>query len=49
MAIAIGPVAELWVRRIPGGPPCSPELFEGYLAAVAAAVRVVDTFSRGGN
>jgi hypothetical protein len=49
MAIATGPVAELWVRRTAGGPPCPPELFEGYLAAVAAAVRVVDTFSRGGN
>jgi len=49
MSIATEPVLELWTRRVPQGPPCAPELFEGYLAAVAAAVRVIDTFSRGGN
>jgi len=49
MSIATEPVMELWTRRVPQGPPCTPELFEGYLAAVAAAVRVIDTFSRGGH
>jgi predicted nucleotidyltransferase len=48
MAVAMEPVAALWTRRVLQGPPCAPELFEGYLAAVAAAVRVIDTFSRGG-
>lgn len=49
MSIATEPVMELWSRRVRHGPPCAPELFEGYLAAVGAAVRVIDTFSRGGN
>lgn len=49
MSIATEPVLELWTRRVHQGPPCAAELFEGYLAAVAAAVRVIDTFSRGGH
>ncbi len=42
------PVAELWNRRRDGVRGCTPELFEGYLSAVASAVRVTDQFSRGG-
>lgn len=49
MSIATEQIVELWTRRAAEGPPCAPELFEAYLAAVAAAVRVIDTFSRGGN
>lgn len=49
MSIATEPITELWTRRVHQGPPCAPELFEGYLSAVAAAVRVIDTFSRGGH
>lgn len=48
MGIATAPVAELWTRRTAGGPPCDPVLFEGYLSAVAAAVRAIDSFSPGG-
>ena len=48
MGVATGPVAELWGRRGQDGA-CTPELFEGYLAAVAAAVRVIDQFTPGGN
>ncbi len=43
-----GPVARLWERRRGGMPGCTPELFEEYLSAVAAAVRATDQFSRGG-
>ncbi len=42
------PVAELWERRRKGEHGCTPELFEGYLSAVAAAVRATDQFTRGG-
>ncbi len=42
------PVAELWERRRKGEHGCAPELFEGYLSAVAAAVRATDQFTRGG-
>jgi len=42
-------VADLWERRSPKGFSCDAELFEGYLAAVAAAVHVIDQFTRGGN
>ena len=44
MGVPTGPIAELWSRRAPGGPPCDPVLFEGYLSAVAAAVHAVDSF-----
>jgi predicted nucleotidyltransferase len=43
------PVADLWERRAPKGFTCEPALFESYLAAVSAAVRVIDQFTRGGN
>ena len=43
------PTAELWGRRRPKGMSCEPQLFEGYLTGVAAAVRVIDQFPRGGN
>lgn len=49
MGVPTAAVSELWTRRVWQGPPCAPELFEGYLSAVAAAVRVIDTYSRGGN
>jgi len=49
MSIPTEPIVALWTRRVFQGPPCTAELFEGYLAAVGAAVRVIDTFSRGGN
>lgn len=49
MSVATGPVSELWNRRRGGERSCSPALFEGYLSAVAAAVRVTDQFTRGGN
>jgi hypothetical protein len=46
--IATAPVAELWhVRR--GKQATSPALFEAYLAAVAAAVGMIDQFIPGGS
>lgn len=49
MGVATNPVSELWKRRRGGERSCSPALFEEYLTAVAAAVRVTDQFTRGGN
>jgi hypothetical protein len=48
MRLDTAPVSTLWSRRTPEGPACEPALFEGYLAAVGSAVRVIDSFSRGG-
>jgi predicted nucleotidyltransferase len=48
MGVTTAPIVELWGRRAPKGFVCAPELFEGYLSAVAAAVRVIDQFTRGG-
>ncbi len=48
MGIATDAVVELWGRRGKDGA-AAPELFEGYLAAVAGAVRVIDQFTSGGN
>jgi hypothetical protein len=45
--VATGPVIELWRARQAMAAPCSATLFEGYLAAVAAAVRVTDQFTSG--
>lgn len=42
------PLIELWERRRKGEHGCPPELFEGYLSAVATAVRATDQFTRGG-
>ena len=41
-------VVELWQGRAARAP-CRAEQFEGYLAAVASAVRVIDQFTGGGN
>jgi len=49
MGVTTDPVAQLWGRRGREGMACDPELFEGYLSAVAAAVRVIDQFTPGGN
>ena len=49
MNVDTGPVIALWERRRRKESACPPELFEGYLAAVTAAVRVIDQFTRGGN
>jgi len=49
MGVTTDPVAQLWDRRGREGVACAPELFEGYLSAVAAAVRVIDQFTPGGN
>jgi hypothetical protein len=49
MGVPTAAVSELWTRRVWQGPPCAPEVFEGYLSSVAAAVRVIDAYSRGGN
>jgi predicted nucleotidyltransferase len=49
MAVPTGPVAELWQIRRAEAAVCPPAQFEGYLAAVAAAVRVIDQFTGGGN
>jgi hypothetical protein len=49
MGIQTAPVTEFWQSRRTGAAPSSPERFEGYLAAVASAVRVIDQFSPGGN
>jgi predicted nucleotidyltransferase len=48
LSVSTAAVAELWHTRR-GNQPCSPELFEAYLAAVASAVRVIDQFIPGGN
>lgn len=49
LGVATGPVIELWRARQATAAPCGATLFEGYLAAVAAAVRVTDQFTPGGN
>lgn len=49
MGIAMAPVVELWGSRGVSGTTCPPERFEGYLSAVASAVRVIDQFTTGGN
>jgi len=49
LGVATAPVVSLWQVRRAEAAGCSPALFEGYLAAVAAAVRVIDQFSPGGN
>ncbi|NOT10045.1 MAG: hypothetical protein HOP28_17770, partial [Gemmatimonadales bacterium] len=49
MGIVAAPVVELWQKRSPKGFGCAPSLFEGYVTAVSAAVRVIDQFSEGGN
>lgn len=49
LGVATGPVVELWHARRERGASCSATQFEGYLAAVAAAVRVTDQFTPGGN
>jgi hypothetical protein len=49
LGVAAAPVAELWTRRRSGNRACPPALFEGYLSAVAGAVRATDQFTRGGH
>ena len=49
MGVSTAPVVELWRARGETGATCSAAQFEGYLAAVAAAVRVTDQFTPGGN
>ncbi len=49
MGITMAPVVELWGSRGVPEAACPPERFEGYLSAVAAAVRVIDQFTTGGN
>ena len=49
MGVSTSPLAALWAVRRSDTASSSPELFEGYLAAVAAAVRVIDQFTGGGN
>jgi predicted nucleotidyltransferase len=49
MGVPMGPVAELWQVRRAEAAVCTAAQFEGYLAAVAAAVRVIDQFTGGGN
>lgn len=46
--IAVDPVIVVWGKRGAGAWNCPPALFEGYLAAVAAAVQVVDQLHSGG-
>jgi predicted nucleotidyltransferase len=48
LGIDTASVAELWARRRKGDRACPPSLFEGYLSAVAGAVRATDQFTRGG-
>jgi len=48
LGLDAGPVAELWERRRNRKTGCPPELFEGYLSSVAAAVRATDQFTPGG-
>ena len=49
MGIATAPIAELWLARRADGATATPALFEAYVTAVAAAVRVIDQFTGGGN
>jgi hypothetical protein len=49
MGVTTAPVIALWRARQTTGASCSATEFEGYLAAVAAAVRVTDQFTPGGN
>lgn len=49
MGVATEPVKQLWLTRHAAKHHCSREQFEAYLAAVAAAVRVIDQFTGGGN
>lgn len=49
MGIPTAILATLWNRRTADGPSCTAPEFEEYLSAVAAAVRVTDTFSPGGH
>lgn len=49
LGIATSPLAELWRLRGAKDPACPPATFEGYLSAVAAAVRGIDQFIPGGN
>ena len=49
LGVNTGPVLTLWEQRRRKESSCPPELFEGYLAAVGTAVRVIDQFTRGGN
>ena len=42
-----GPVIRLWEQRRRQAAECPPELFEGYLAAIRAAIRRVDQFTGG--
>lgn len=48
LGVTTAPILTLWERRRKKVSGCAPELFEGYLSAVAAAVRVTDQFTRGG-
>ena len=48
LGISAAPVIELWHSKRTQVAKCSAELFEGYVAAVASAVRVVDQFTPGG-
>jgi predicted nucleotidyltransferase len=48
LGVSVQPVAQLWEKRRRRDPECSPDLFEGYLAAISAAVRFVDQFTGGG-
>jgi len=49
MGVPTASVVALWQVRRAEGTTCSPAVFEGYLAAVTAAVRVIDQFTPGGN
>ena len=49
MGVTIAPVSELWQARQAKPVPASAAMFEGYLAAVASTVRVIDQFTGGGN
>lgn len=49
LGVSLAPVVELWRTRRAEGNTASPAVFEGYLAAVASAVRVIDQFTSGGN
>ena len=49
LGVATAPVVSLWQARRVEAATCAPVLFEGYLAAVASAVRVIDQFTGGGN
>lgn len=49
LGVDTGPVSTLWERRRRREESCPAELFEGYVAAVASAVRVIDQFTGGEN